>query len=355
MVYKDIVPQKVAVIIFARNESSVIKKTVENTMRSLRPTDSLLVIADDCSDDTAMAARDAGAKVIVREPGNTRGKGAALSWFMTNHKIELETFDWVVILDADSLVPADFIEKLVTNLPPGIEAAQCFLSPIGFEGSPLTTLIALSEIVEQSVFDRIRSRLGLSVRLKGTGMVFKPQLLFKLCSRIGTDVEDIALSLLIAEQRIIIRPLEAVTVFDPKPTESAAASRQRARWFRGQWRACWNYRVIVLKLLARGPTGWVFLGSLFLKPRWLKLIILIIVGLVFLSHPVVSLALFFLVGLELLLILVGLLKLPNRKLFLRSLLYLPGFVWMWIRGIFLSLKHRPWQRVRENGREYSKK
>ena len=252
----------------------------------------------------------------------------------------------MVILDADSLIPEDFIEKLNLHRTPVFEAAQCYLCPTDFKGSPLTTLIALSETIEQLLFDRVRSSLGLSVRLRGTGMVIDPHLLEKLCPRISTEVEDIALSLLLAEQKIVIRSLNSIIVFDPKPTDRSAASRQRARWFRGQWAALWKYRAIVFKLFVRGPAGWSVLSSLFLKPRWLKLLLFLIFASAFFWQPFLATVFFSLAAIEIILILLFTLTLPNRGLFLKSLVFIPGFIIMWIKGIILSLRRYPWLRVR---------
>lgn len=341
-------PRRIAFVIFAQNESAVIRKTIQSIIRVLGASDALYVVVDHSSDETAAIARQAGAKVVIRNSGSAQGKGAALAWFMDKYQAQITAYDSLVILDADSLIPADFIDKMRMHWDRGLQAAQCFLSPIGYEDSPLTTLIALSEIVEQTLFDRMRTFLRLPVRLRGTGMVFDPQLLLRLCPRIDTEVEDIALSLLAAEQGVTIRPLPGVVVYDPKPGDRAAAARQRARWYRGQWTAFWNYRAIILRLLVKGPKGWSVLGSLFLKPRWLKLVILFALGFAFLWQPVVAAIIFSLVGLEVLLILVGILVLPQRGLFMKSLLYLPIFVLMWIKGILLSLKRRPWLRVRKD-------
>jgi cellulose synthase/poly-beta-1,6-N-acetylglucosamine synthase-like glycosyltransferase len=344
--------RKIAVLIFAQNESSVISKTVKNIKTTLRSSDALYVIADHCIDGTARLAGEAGAEVVIRNSGIPQGKGCAIAWFIKAYQTQMLGFNLIIILDADSLVPADFIENIDAALPPSTEAAQCYLSPIDYETSPITTLIALSDILEQTLFENIKSSLGLSVRLRGTGMVFAPNLLLKISPGIETEVEDIALSLLIADQRITIRLITAVSVFDPKPTERTAASRQRARWFRGQWKALWHYRTIIMKLIFRGPSNWILLGSLFLKPRWLKITLLILMGFVLIKIPLLSVLIFSLAGIELLLFLIGTLNLPNRKLFFKSLIYIPGFMLMWIKGIMLSLQHHRWPRVRgKNGTE----
>jgi len=36
------------------------------------------------------------------------------------------------------------------------------------------------------------------------------------------------------------------------------------------------------------------------------------------------------------------LQLPERNCFIKALLYLPEFLWMWLRGILLSFRRLPW-------------
>jgi len=215
---------KIAVVIFAQNESPVIKNTIDNIRRSLRISDSLYVIADNCSDDTPDIARSAGAQVLVRDFANQPGKGAAITWFLKTHSAQIMAYDYILILDADSLIPEDFFPKIDSQLEPRVAVAQCSILPTGFEESPIMAIIALSEIVEQIVFNNIRSFLGFSVRLRGTGMIFDPTLLISIGPKIGTEVEDIALSMLVAEQKIPVRWFKTVVVFDPKPGECTDAT-----------------------------------------------------------------------------------------------------------------------------------
>lgn len=335
-----------AVVIFAHNESLLIEKTVNAVIKTLRPSDSLFVVADNCSDATAELATKAGAKVYIRENQLPLGKGAAIDWFIQNHYDHVMNYDYVVILDADSLLDPDFIEGLDKSLTGEIDAAQCILTPVEYSDSPLSTLIALSEIIEHGIFEQIRSWLGLSVRLRGTGMVLKPWVLHEVSRRVDTEVEDIALSLLLAERHIRVWSIHNVTVFDPKPREIAAASRQRARWFRGQWYAFWKYRNTIIKLLLSGPNGWSVLSSIFLKPRWLKLIVLLILAAIFIHIPVMTAIILAYISFEASMIAFGVLRHNENKKFLRALLYMPGFVWMWIKSIFLSLHRQSWLRAR---------
>jgi cellulose synthase/poly-beta-1,6-N-acetylglucosamine synthase-like glycosyltransferase len=347
MVSMETSPYRIALIIFAQNESILIQSTVSAAKEMLRDQNALYVIADNCTDNTADLAREAGAEVFIRQQEFPHGKGAAISWFLQNYPERYENFSYLAVLDADSRINPDFLDRLEKSLGNNVVVGQCYLAPVDFENSPLSKLIALLEIVEQTVFDRIRAELGWSVRLRGTGMVFRTQVLQEVAYRIDTEVEDIALSLLMAEKHLIVKQLFDVPVHDPKPQEMVAASRQRARWFRGQWLALWKYRKLIWKILGKGLNGWSVIASVFLKPRWLKITIMIILALVLFRVPVLSIILFSLAIWECLLFLFGVILIPDRWMFVKALLFLPEFIFMWMKGIFLSLQRVKWFRARK--------
>lgn len=338
--------QRFGFVICAKDESSVIVKTIHSVQLAMKEQDDLFVIADNCADETAQVAAAVNAKVFVRRQTKTSGKGAALKWFVLNHWPEIYHFKYLIIIDADSLISPTFSDDLEIQLLPEILAAQCLITPIHYSGSPLGSLIALSGIVEQTIFDGIRQYFGWSVRLYGTGMVFSPSILREICVSIDTEVEDIALSLLLAAKRVRVYGIRSAVVFDPKPTEIAPAARQRARWFRGQWSALRIYRKIIWNILTGDLNGISVILSLFLKPRWLKLIFMLVLAISFLHFPVIAGILFSLVILETSLILVGIMLSDHRSLFFKALFHLPEFVFMWLKGIFLSFQRLPWLRAR---------
>src|SRR3954447_8749158 len=93
---------RVAIVIPAHNEASGILRTIENTKRQMLDYDKLLVIADNCSDETEMLARQAGAEVLVRRDHGRRGKGYALDAGL-RHLSRSQAPDIVVVIDADCL------------------------------------------------------------------------------------------------------------------------------------------------------------------------------------------------------------------------------------------------------------
>src|ERR1700722_13935933 len=70
----------IAVLMPAHNESAVIAAAIRSVLPQLAVEDRLVVIADNCSDDTAAIAAAEGAEVVVRTDLARRGKGFALDF-----------------------------------------------------------------------------------------------------------------------------------------------------------------------------------------------------------------------------------------------------------------------------------
>ena len=62
----DKISGRVAAIIPAHNEGVRIAPTIEDIKLQLRENDQLIVVADNCTDDTAAQARNSGAAVVER-------------------------------------------------------------------------------------------------------------------------------------------------------------------------------------------------------------------------------------------------------------------------------------------------
>ncbi len=98
---------RIAVLICARNESGVIGRIVQRLGEQDYPKDlyEIFVLADNCNDDTARVAADAGATVYVRENPTEIGKGYALDHLIRAIRSERgeSAFDAFIVFDADNL------------------------------------------------------------------------------------------------------------------------------------------------------------------------------------------------------------------------------------------------------------
>ena len=91
--------QPIAVLVPAHNEGSGLLPTLANIQCQLLPGDRLLVVADNCSDDTAAVARRKGAEVVERIDRTRLGKGFALDCGIRH--LSSNPPEIVVIVDAD--------------------------------------------------------------------------------------------------------------------------------------------------------------------------------------------------------------------------------------------------------------
>src|SRR5215471_14708654 len=72
--------RRFAIVVPAHDEEAGIAATVKNLLGIAYPKEmfSVVVVADNCSDRTSALAEEAGARVLVRQDENLRGKGYAL-------------------------------------------------------------------------------------------------------------------------------------------------------------------------------------------------------------------------------------------------------------------------------------
>src|SRR4051812_9727823 len=89
----------VAVIIPAHDEALGIAATLRAIVPQLAAGDRVIVVADNCTDDTATVAAAAGAEVLERNDREHRGKGYALD-FGVRH-LAVNPPEVVIIIDAD--------------------------------------------------------------------------------------------------------------------------------------------------------------------------------------------------------------------------------------------------------------
>ena len=158
------------VLVPAHNEERVIARCLEAIDSDRRATDRVLVVADRCTDETATIARSFGALVLGRgddeEPGRAAARQAGLEY--------ARDLDWdaVVMLDADSVIEPGFFMACEQSLASGAPAVQARSE--SSHGRTLATEASLAAFTLQGItIPRGRDRLGLSVRLRGTGMVIR--------------------------------------------------------------------------------------------------------------------------------------------------------------------------------------
>ncbi|HEY9740919.1 MAG TPA: glycosyltransferase family 2 protein [Coleofasciculaceae cyanobacterium] len=223
---------RVAVLVPAHNEASGIGATLETLLPQLTDQDRLIVIADNCSDETAAIARCSGATVVERIDAERRGKGYALDYGL--RFIEADPPDVVVMADADCIVHQGAIERIARLAAASNRPAQTtYLMEQPATPGPNDTVSALSFMVKNLVRPSGLARLGLHCLLYGTAMAFPWSVIAQAPLASGNIVEDMQLAVdltMTGHAPIFCR--EAI-VIGRLPQQNAAAKNQRMRWEHG--------------------------------------------------------------------------------------------------------------------------
>jgi len=259
---------RLLLLVVAHNEQETIEQTLALIKAQTDADDAsrVAVLADHCTDETASIATRMGARVCSRDEG-CQGKSQALAWFADHSEDLLSSADAVTVLDADTLVDAGFTQGMRAAFRPGVQVVQARVNPLSKNGFPVTTLVSFSEILSGKIDDAARSRLHWSVPLRGTGMAFRTPTFMRACRELGTQVDDIELSVRLAELGIAVRLAPHAAVNDPKSDHMLGLARQRGRWLKGQ-RQIWKTKgANILRLLNSGLPNWSLIQALLLKPK----------------------------------------------------------------------------------------
>ncbi len=247
------------ILIPAHDESQGIAPTIENVRSQLQPRDRVVVIADNCTDDTAHVAREAGAEVIERHAPDHRGKGYALA-FGTDH-LQSDPPDVVIIVDADCRLTPGSIDALVETALRSHRPMQADYVSKSVDRSPLSMISALAMLVRNRARPRGLRFFGLPCQLTGTGMAF-PWDVLRAAPDLGSNlVEDLAVGIELA--LLGYEPMLCVHagVRSELPSGRRAAMAQRRRWEHGQLATLFRYGPrLIGRGITRGRLGLVAMG-----------------------------------------------------------------------------------------------
>jgi cellulose synthase/poly-beta-1,6-N-acetylglucosamine synthase-like glycosyltransferase len=223
---------RLAVLIPAHNEASIIVGTIRSVLAQLSSSDRLVVVADNCLDETAAIASAAGAQVIERSDTTRRGKGYALD-FGVRH-LGTDAPEVAVIVDADCQVAAGALDRLARRCVRSGRPVQALYLMYARNGAGFEARIAqFAWIVKNQIRPLGLHRLGLPCQLMGTGMAFPWSCLATESLATGHLVEDLKLGIDLARAGLppLFCPEALVTSAFPISGEGVRA--QRTRWEHG--------------------------------------------------------------------------------------------------------------------------
>jgi cellulose synthase/poly-beta-1,6-N-acetylglucosamine synthase-like glycosyltransferase len=246
-------------IICAHNEEAVIGNTLEHMLKVDYPVKYLkvLVIADNCTDGTARAARHYQAvypnyiTVLERKHAVLRGKPHAVKYALDWVDLNLPDTEVISIADADNIYHPNFFNVMNRHINSGSEIVQGYLGIKNPYDNALTTANTLAYRAGARTYFNVRRWLGMSTGLGGTGFVVTRKIIKKLVWDMTSLTEDLEFSVkaVLNGYQVDFAP-NAIT-YDEKPTERRASVKQRTRWMQGHYDICIRYTLPLMSALFR--------------------------------------------------------------------------------------------------------
>ena len=349
-------------IIPAHNEEAVVGNLIESLKNQTYNKDlyDIYVIADNCTDNTAKIAKEAGAIVYERFDETKKTKGYALNWFLQQKIAEDAPYDAFFVFDADNIVDKNFIKNMNKKLCQGEDVVQGYRDIKNPSDNWITAGYAIFYWQMHRFYHLARYNLGLSPLLNGTGFMVR----FDVIKPQGWDTETLTEDIEFSLKRIIKgKKLGWATdaiVYDEQPTGFRQSWSQRSRWTVGHIQCIQKYTKDLIIAAKENKKMINFDGLLYIVgsiPMFIITMLLLFSNFVMYNSASITTAeliknlIFYLVPTFILPILVGIFAmwLDGRKIkpMAKGLLCYPLFLLTWICINFkcLFIRNTSWEKI----------
>ena len=349
-------------IIPAHNEEAVVGNLIESLKNQTYNKDlyDIYVIADNCTDNTAKIAREAGAIVYERFDETKKTKGYALNWFLQQKIAEDAPYDAFFVFDADNIVDKNFIKNMNKKLCQGEDVVQGYRDIKNPSDNWITAGYAIFYWQMHRFYHLARYNIGLSPLLNGTGFMVR----FDVIKPQGWDTETLTEDIEFSLKRIIkgkrLGWATDAIVYDEQPTGFRQSWSQRSRWTVGHIQCIQKYTKDLAKAAKENKKMINFDGLLYIVgsiPMFIITMILLFTNFVMYNSASITTAeliknlLFYLVPTFILPILVGIFAmwLDGRKIkpMAKGLLCYPLFLltWIFINFKCLFIRNTSWEKI----------
>ena len=229
------------IIIPAHNEEFFLPRLLKSLKEQVYPSEffEIIVIADNCSDKTAEVASTFNTIILERNDTKKIGKGFAIKFALDN--MNIDEYDAVFIIDADSMVRDDALKHLSHKVKLGNRIIQCYNGVANPSDSWFTRLMNVSRTIRNEIFEAAKEKLGLSSHLMGNGMCFQKDVILKYgwdAFSIGEDWEYYAKVITYGERVAFAKDVQ---VYHQESSSLKQATPQRVRWSSGRFSIVWKY------------------------------------------------------------------------------------------------------------------
>lgn len=250
------------ILIAARNEQAVLPYLLQSIREQDYPRElvRVFVVADNCTDDTALAAERAGATVWRRFDRERIGKGYALAYLLEHMEKsgQTEGIDAFLVFDADNLLCPDYLRQISRMYTQGFAAFHGYRNTKNFGDSWISSGYGVWFLHDSIHLNTARMALGTTCAVSGTGFGFTKELL-EQCGgwRFFTLTEDVEFDTWCATHGVRIGFCREAMLYDEQPVTLRQSWTQRIRWVQGGIQVSLRYAGELARgLLRGGRTSW---------------------------------------------------------------------------------------------------
>jgi len=255
---QNVYPNKYAVIIAARNEELVIGHLIQSIKNQKYPEEliDIFVVADNCTDNTAMVAEQAGAIVKKRFNKNRIGKGFALDYMIKIIEKEYSTnkYEGYFVFDADNLLDENYINEMNKTFNEGYRVITSYRNSKNYDQNWISAGYALWFMHEAEYLNLPRMVLNSSCAISGTGFLVHAGLIKDnggWIHHLLTEDIEFSVSQIIKGEKIGY--CRSAMFYDEQPVTFNQSWHQRLRWAKGFYQVFAKY--------GKGLIGSIFQGK----------------------------------------------------------------------------------------------
>ncbi len=283
---------KFAFIIAARNEQAVIGNLINSIKQQNYPAEliDVIVVADNCTDDTAQIAREHGAICYERFNNMLVGKGYALDYCF-NKIVEqfgdYTAYDGYFIFDADNVIDKNYVKEMNKVFDRGYNVITSYRNTKNYDTNWITSGYSLWFIREAKYLNNPRMMLKTSCAVSGTGFLVNSSIIKKNNGwKFNLLTEDIQFSVVNILEGEKIGYCESAMFYDEQPTTFKQSWNQRMRWSKGFYQVMFRYGRELIAMMFKKREMFVSCYDMFmtLAPATLLSIGCILLNLIFLAY-----------------------------------------------------------------------
>ena len=283
---------KFAFIIAARNEQAVIGNLINSIKQQNYPAEliDVIVVADNCTDDTAQIAREHGAICYERFNNMLVGKGYALDYCF-NKIVEqfgdYTAYDGYFIFDADNVIDKNYVKEMNKVFDRGYNVITSYRNSKNYDTNWITSGYSLWFIREAKYLNNPRMMLKTSCAVSGTGFLVNSSIIKKNNGwKFNLLTEDIQFSVVNILEGETIGYCESAMFFDEQPTTYNQSWNQRIRRSKGFYQVMFRYGRELIAMMFKKREMFVSCYDMFmtLAPATLLSIGCILLNLIFLAY-----------------------------------------------------------------------